>query len=277
LKPIINVIQALSIEVALGAVFSSYFFASLLGNKLPIYYYLPLFCTVWIIYTIDHLADALRKNIILYTFRHRFHLKHKKVLAFALVIATIITVIMVIKFYPPKILMAGLSLLFYVLLYLLTAQIEKIRKKIPLYKELCSAIGYTAGVLLLPVFLSEKIQNNNILILSVISFFLIALSNLLLFSYYDAEVDKRQQQYSTVFILGPKKIRVLIGMNLLLSFLLNGIIFFISEDIVFIIILFLMNITLYIILFYASYFKKNDRFRFLGDGVFLYPIVLILL
>src|SRR6478736_436347 len=85
-----RVINALSLDVAGGAVICALFFAQLLKVNLFPQGLAALGLAVWIVYTGDHLLDAKRLREQASTFRHGFHQQHFKLLAVLLAIACIL-------------------------------------------------------------------------------------------------------------------------------------------------------------------------------------------
>src|SRR5688572_14342140 len=110
-------INILSLDVVGGAVVSALFFGTLLQVSVPIVSLVALGITVWIIYTVDHLGDAMIIPRIASTDRHRFHQKHFRAIVAVLFVA-IVADLVVIGFLSVSILQAGLLLGAIVLVYL---------------------------------------------------------------------------------------------------------------------------------------------------------------
>ena len=71
---ILRMFNMLSIDVAIGALFSGYFVKIILPFQIHWSYWCILPLSVWIVYTADHLVDALRLKKKSHTKRHLFHL-----------------------------------------------------------------------------------------------------------------------------------------------------------------------------------------------------------
>lgn len=95
--------QLLSIDVALGAVFSSAIMCKLMGiHPFP---WLQLFIlggTVQLIYTLDHLWDVQRMQITPVTERHIFHQRYKQLLWIFSAVSAIILGIAAVLLLPPN-------------------------------------------------------------------------------------------------------------------------------------------------------------------------------
>lgn len=262
-----RLINALSIDVALGAVCSAAWFAKGLDVQLRPYAFLALGLTVWIIYTADHLLDARKVAKEASTYRHRFHQQYFKILAVCLVIAVVID-FGFIFFVRVQILYAGLALFSIVVLYLL------VNRWLSFVKELVIAIVYCSGVLLPALSLkSTGLSAGDYL--WIVSFFLTALINLMVFSIYDFPSDKSDGYNSFVRTFGVRLTQQILSGFFLAQVGLTGMLAvhgFWNDATV----LSVMNITLFLLFIKPSYFAKADLYRVVGDGVFLFPVVLLL-
>lgn len=262
-----RLINALSIDVALGAVCSAAWFAKGFDVQLRPYAFLALGLTVWIIYTADHLLDARKVAKEASTYRHRFHQQYFKILAVCLVIAVVID-FGFIFFVRVQILYAGLALFSIVVLYLL------VNRWLSFVKELVIAIVYCSGVLLPTLSLkSTGLSTGDYL--WIVSFFLTALINLMVFSIYDFPSDKSDGYNSFVRTFGVRLTQQILSVFFLVQVGLAGMLavhgFWNVATV-----LSVMNITLFLLFIKPSYFAKADLYRVVGDGVFLFPVVLLL-
>lgn len=253
----------LSIDVALGSVCSALFFAHILQVHILLYGLVALGLSVWIIYTADHLLDALKIKLPAATARHRFHQKHFKILLVTLLIAILINGI-IILFIRHRVLVAGLYVAATVSIYFL------INRYLKFMKEIFIAIVYTIGVLLPSVSVTQQSLHDWPWLI-IASFFITALINLILFSWFDHAKDLRDGNISFVTVLGERTSRAVI----LILFLLVMVLTAISLSIATLVIL-LMNALLLITFIFPRYFSGHDRFRLLGDFVFMIPLVYLL-
>jgi hypothetical protein len=263
-----RLLNILSLDVAAGAVTSALFFAKLLNVRILPYGLIALALTVWIIYTVDHLRDAVSISYQASSRRHRFHQQHFKLLIVVLGIAVVADSI-VIFFMRKPVLEWGLMLGIIVILYLI------VQRYLRVLKELFVAILYTCGVLL-PSLSITSLEMNYIHAALIIQFTLIAWINLLIFSWFDYEQDLMDKQISFATISGK---RLTTGLIWVLSIvqLLVGILYWKKDVYYMSAILFgLMNIVLLLIFWKFNRSHKNDSFRLLGDAVFYIPGIYLL-
>lgn len=263
---IYRLLNALSIDVALGAVCSAAWFAKGLQVQLRPYAYLALGLTVWIIYTADHLLDASKITQDASTHRHRFHQKHFNVLLVIVLLAVIVDFIFLF-FIRLKILYAGLGLFSIVILYLL------VNRWLSFAKEIVIALVYSCGVLL-PAFSLTQTELSMSDVLWLASFFLTTLINLILFSVYDVLSDKADGSNSFVLTFGERPTRRILSVFFILQAALIGMLVYESMLTVGFV-LFAMNATLLVLFLNQPFFKQFDRYRLFGDVIFLFPVVLL--
>lgn len=260
----------LSIDVALGAVVSALFFGQILDIQIKLSGLVALGLTVWMIYTADHLLDARKIKHDASTVRHRFHQRHFKVLVALLVLAAA-GVFIQLFFIRRPVIIGGMILGWIVVIYFLTL------KQLKYLKELAGAILYTGGVLVAPLSLSYFELSPPQLILTL-EFFITALVNLLIFSWFDVDKDIEDDRKSFATYYGSKlTVRLVTGLltlNVLLSLLV--LLQYSSHGWETLIIL-VMNMVLAALVALKKYFSNHDRYRILGDAIFFFPILYLLL
>jgi len=258
-------LNVLSLDVAAGAVCSSLFFAKLLDVNILPYGLLSLAMSVWIIYTIDHLLDAKKIVAPASTERHRFHQRNFKALCWIVSLAVVINVV-VIMFVRPAVLKGGVILIICCGLYLLAHRFVRFPK------ELLVAVLYTAGVILPSLSVTTR-PVDQLPFVAIVQFMLTALLNLIIFSWYDRHRDKADGSSSIVLLLGETKsmflIRIIPLVNIALSVFGNE--FFP------VVIIVAMNLILVFVFIGRSVLLKDDRFRLIGDAVFLLPLLYYLI
>jgi 4-hydroxybenzoate polyprenyltransferase len=258
-------INILSLDVALGAVCSAMFFARLLHVAVLPYGLTALGLTVWIIYTADHLRDARAIDKQASSYRHLFHQRYFKILITFLIVAVIIDVI-VIFFIRRPVFFSGLALTAVVGGYLI------FQRKLFFLKEFFVAFLYTAGVLLPSVTVAPHAITTLQLGL-MLQFFLIALLNLLIFSWFDADRDQQDNLSSFVTRFGKPFTRKLIRILFLMITALNFFQFFSAGQVVALTLMLLMMLILLIIFSYPRVFERAETYRLLGDAIFFLPIL----
>jgi 4-hydroxybenzoate polyprenyltransferase len=258
----------LSLDIAVGAVGGACYFARILDVAVRPYALVSLGLTVWIIYTTDHLLDARKIPGRASTERHRFHQRHFRTLAVLVVVACVVDFVMIL-FIKRAVLYGGFLMFAVVVAYLV------LHRKLAWLKEVVVAVLYCGGVLL-PSLLVTPIMLQWADYVLFLLFFVTALINLLMFSWFDREYDLADRHQSFVTLMGAGRTFSL----LLALFVLNtGLcIYGLSMPgyaLAFLIPL-LMNGVLGSILAFRSWFAQHDRFRLLGDAAFLLPFLYLL-
>jgi 4-hydroxybenzoate polyprenyltransferase len=260
-------LNILSIDVALGAVCCALWFASLFEITLRPQALIVLGLTVWIIYTTDHLLDAKKIKGPASTVRHRYHQQYFFYLLIALLVVTTVDLVFVF-FIRKTVFHWGLVLSGTMVAYFLLQQYLKY------VKELIVALLFSCGVLLPSLAVSQK-QIDLSLVIIISQFVLTALLNLLLFSWFDRHNDKQDKRESFVTLAGEHRAKDILKFVFLLNIMLLVYSSIYMPDRT--IILFLMNAILIFMFVRPQYFQQDDRFRIVGDGVFLIPILYWLL
>ncbi len=261
-------INILSLDIVGGAIASALFFGEILNVQIKPIGLVALGLTVWVIYTIDHLRDARKIPHPAATLRHRFHQENFRVLSFILMIATVADAV-AIFFIRRQVFEWGMVLTAVVALYLI------FHRSLRFLKELFVASLYTAGVLLLSVTVSP-VHLSTPHYFMIIQFAIAAWANLVLFSWFDQAFDERNEQNSFVTILGRKTAQIFLYGLFLLSFLLTVIQLLMEIQTAPVLILLLMNATLFLIFMFRVPLEKDDKYRLIGDAVFLFPLLLLI-
>lgn len=257
----------LSLDVAAGAVVCSIFFAHLFKTQLKLSGIVALALTVWIIYTADHLLDAQHVQHEASTERHKFHQNNFRILL-AMVLVAIVVNAYQIFFIRRPVLVGGVVLALVIAAYLIAQRYLKY------LKEFFAALLYSGGVLLVPV--SMRVTPLTTMHVQLIAiFFITALLNLLLFSWFDHARDEQDNRQSFSTIFGENCTRK----TILVLFILNTCLFIslsiAGDQLLSIATLVVMNVMLFFLMVRKSYFIVNDRYRLLGDAVFIVPLIYI--
>ena len=265
-----RILNALSIDVALGASIICLFLASLLQISLSLVTLLSLSATVWLIYTIDHLVDARKIQHPSHTFRHALHQKYLKTIT-RLAAFVALGQAFLLFFLPVNTLLWGIFLLFVVIGYFLilwSMQFNKIY-----HKELLIAIVYTSGIFLPILTLKNSLTFDDVFLFCQV--FMLALANLLLFSLIEVQSDSADKQPSLVLLIGRFNTRCIVvalliaGVGISVVKIMEGSYFkFQTAQLTFI----LMNIVLGLTLTFPKAWKEGDLHRVFGDAIFFIPL-----
>jgi hypothetical protein len=261
-----RVINALSLDVAGGAVICAAFFADLFHVSVLPQGLTALGLAVWIVYTADHLLDARRISNQASTFRHQFHQQHFKLLCVLLLLACILEFIMLFFLRKP-IFYNGLWLGLGVVVYVM------INRWLIYFKEIAGALLYCGGVLLPAFSLKQYVfQFSDELIL--LQFLLIVLTNLVLFSWMDHEHDLKDKHRSLITLLNKDRGKMILWFLFTLFFIMNAFNIYTQGKPT--VIFFVMELILFLIFLFPVYFRKEERFRFIGDAIFFLPAVALM-
>lgn len=261
-------LNTLSVDVSAGAVICALFFARILDVVIGVPGLIVLGLTVWIIYSADHLLDVCRIGDQPVTNRHRFYQRHFGAMMVTTGLVAVSDAAMIF-FIRPSVLHAGLVLGGAVAVYLVA------QRYFGFLKELLGAVLYTGGVLLPAFVFSNKQPITMDQWIAILCFLLIAWINLLIFSYFDRESDEEQRQVSFTTSQGEQKTRMLV---LALAGICGSLclyLLFRSLQMPSVVLL-AMSLVLVLLLRFRAYFGKYDRYRYVGDAVFLFPLFVIM-
>lgn len=249
--------QILSIDIVIGAVILLRFFCAYFGVNPGLEVYVLLGGSVWLIYTVDHLRDA-SKQVKSDRERYLFHQKNRRIL---IGVALVVVVVMaaLIFFIPAIILIAGFALSSLSFVYLLVQH----RLSRFLSKEFYVALIYTSGILMVPMLLSQEYDWRIFLLL-----FLLTFINLILFSWFERQEDSLDGFRSIATELSEEQLEkliiILLSVGLAVSISVFSLLTF----------YFSIAFTIYgFMVISPPWFGKRHRYRAIGDGVFLLPIL----
>lgn len=276
----------LSIPVVIGAVLSNRM-AARLSDVDPVHWATPIVLAfvVFIMYTVDRLLDVrkdrLRQPL---TPRHQFHQQHASLL-WRLVIGASLLTLVLLFFLPGSVIKFGLVLGLMCVAYVGAVFRLPARHTALLLKEPLVAVLYSAGV-----WGSVWVQRPSIRFVDMaegLIFMGIAFQNLLLFAVMEqlevspsagSAAPSKPELFSLATYWGPNYC------DYVLRWLTFGIVAtafvlcFVTNDRFAqrsALMLGLMSLTLYGIQRYPAYFLNNERYRWLGDGVFWMPALVL--
>ena len=130
-------------------------------------------------------------------------------------------------------------------------------------------------MLLIPFSVNDHLSIS--LILLILQFGMTAWINLLLFSLIDQPKDEKDKHHSFTTTFGLQVTRnILLFLFVATAVLTTVQMTIFSVEAMAILTLALMTLLLLLIFLKKDYFEKDDRYRLLGDAVFLLPIIYIL-
>ncbi|MBV6648002.1 MAG: hypothetical protein KI790_21250 [Cyclobacteriaceae bacterium] len=258
-------------DIVLGAIVVCAYVARELRVTMPWECYVALGLAIWLIYTIDHFLDT-QKVEQLATARHRFLREHSLFLQWLCVLILVAGSILAFRL-PREIIFWALGMGLCSITYLLIA----FWRRSFLLKEVLVAIIYSSGVLLAPYVIAVDTLTFA-MFLTFLELLLLALINLLIFAFLEYDQDKAYGFHSIVQSIGLRKTYRLIWIIILLTFLLA----FFDLSIMDIEtrvspVPFIVMLSIFALIFAKKdYFANQERYRIIGDGAFLVPIIFLL-
>lgn len=264
--------------MVLGACAFSKLVAQSLDVSLSVETYLCLALATWIVYTLDHLVDSFKLKEKALTERHRFHFKYRKPLIIFILIAGITGLLLSTQL-SQEIILGGVIAGGISLFHLLVIQFFGDRISFFYQKEISVSFVFTLGVFAGPV----SVYNGHILAPPLIGLFLLFFSiiywNVTLFSWYELDIDKKQDQSSISRFFGKDKMRYLFVAIFLWSisafagsYITIATSGFNSSWVLFCwatVIIFYLSMSIF-----KEWFLQNERYRSLGDAMLCLPAIL---
>lgn len=226
--------------------------------------------TVWLIYVLDRLLDN-QKGYLIFTERHLFHQSNQRILWFFVMICTCVCAGLLL-FIPFDIIKFGIVIALMTGFYLLVVNQVSSENSFQHYKEPLTAFVYTGAV-----WGTASLHHFDFpTVLLGFIFMLIAFQNLLIFSFF--ELNNFPEINNLAKFLGKKSSKYIIFGIFLVIIILGSFSFVILNNSYQYSVLFveiLMSFSLILIIYFRDFTLPYDRFRWLGDGVFLLPLLII--
>jgi 4-hydroxybenzoate polyprenyltransferase len=274
-----SLFQVLSLDVVLGALAVGAFAVKLLDVKPNPVWFFVLAGSVWVVYTVDHLLDGIRLKGENRIFRHWFHYKYRKKIILAVIAVSSVTILLAITFLDEQILLRGVYLSLFVLIYFGLHYLAGKKNTAYFQKEMIIALVYITGIFLAPLVWFGSFPDKPILII-IAALFLLAWSDSILISYFDYDNDLADGMKSFTTTYGKKATRTF------LVVMLSGLVLSLSFWIVSSpgtpvrsagTILLVMGLVLLQMIIYDKYYQKGSLYRWFGELAFLLPALIWLI
>ncbi|TGK06481.1 prenyltransferase [Leptospira fletcheri] len=262
-------IHVLSLDICLGVSGSGAYAATVTGAKMKWAWWLLLPLSVWVVYTVDHLLDGWRIGTDSVNPRHSFHHKHAKILMFFAGSGIVVCGAVSFLFLREIVFIGGLVLAFAALGHLLLAAWGGIR----MGKEFSVAFIYTLGVWFGPIAVVGFRSWTVVLLLSL--FFGGTVLNLIMNSLMEAELDEKEGQSYLLRIFSREKVRDWVLRFSLLGTLSSVLLagwtkrFEPKESAVACLFAAALCAVPGIILRFSEFFSGSQRYRLLGEGIYV--------
>ena len=258
-------LRALSLDVVAGALCGGLLAESVGEVRMRGAWWVALAAAVWSVYTGDHLLDALRSPGPLLAERHAFHRRHARFLVPALGFA-LLAGLGASLFLRAPVRHAGLFLTALVALYLLSAQNLALPR---LPKEPSAALLYAAGIWMGPIILSDEPA---FVLASAASLqALAAFLNLVCIGCFESEVDQSLGARSLARRFGADRVARAVMVSGAAGTLLAAALAIPSRgarSLAFAVLGVQVALPA-LMLFRRAWFGARERYRSVGDAVFL--------
>ena len=267
--------RLLSLDVALGGGILA---ERVMGVRMPWAWYLVLPAAVWCVYTLDHLLDARRVGPGASTPRHRFHHRHARGLTAACGIVGGAAGVLAVTQLQPMSVWLGIGLSIATLAHLALTEGVGSRASPLLMKELGVGVIFTAGIWGLPA-VHHGLALAGSTWLMMVQYLLLALVNLVEFSWYEHHLDVIDGHTSFVRGIGPQRVPMLaagmLAVVVVLGLAAAGLRpmprVFLAQAIYM-----GMAGVLGLLAARPGWFAEDERYRIWGDGAFLLPWLMLL-
>jgi len=265
--------------VVVGTLMVGAFVSKVLEVSPPIWWWLILSTTVWVIYSIDHLMDGYKKTDgKAAIFRHNYHYRYRKIIIVLVVAFSIFTLWVGITFFNSKIILLGILLFMLIVFYFGLIHFFQNKSNHYFHKELFNALAYMAGIILAPAIWKDT-PWSTYQILILVGIVLLVWAEGVMASWFDFDNDLHDghKSFTTTFAKANTRY-FLIALHILIFITLKITIFFTSDWFHFSAILIeaTMNLILLLVLLFPSKMIKNDRYRIIGEMIFWLPGIICL-
>jgi 4-hydroxybenzoate polyprenyltransferase len=231
-------------------------------------------------YTADHLLDALKRKKEISIRRHLFHYKHYKIILLFGVLATITCIYLASIKLSSEIVFMGILIGIGILMYFGAIYFSKHNKPVFLQKELTIALIYVGGIWMAPIVWYGK-NPDGIIWIVIANLALLAWAEGIIVSWHEFHKDTADKHISFTILYGKKRSRKFIYFLLLVVFAFSLTGFLINYNSITFQFAFgiqmLMSIILFMLILFPSHFDKNELYRYIGEAVFMFQGLMLLI
>lgn len=256
-------------DIVVGAIASAVFSSSVMEINLPRSYYTVLGLVVWLIYTADHLMDGAKTRGNSPSETHNFFHSYKIPVILVFILVLVFTFRLVLYRLDLSIIEFGIAPGFAVLIYLLLNRYYEKESKWFFIKELWISIIYSMAIWGGPLIYAGDIINP-VQLVFILSFGLIILGNVLIYSIFERDLDAEEGNRSIVRDFGLKFSTNLAITSLVVSALLALVaFFFLGGWIMHVLPILLISTTLLAIVIFPKIFTRKKMYGKVADLILL--------
>ncbi|MBU1369689.1 MAG: UbiA family prenyltransferase [Bacteroidetes bacterium] len=268
--------EALSLHVVIGALCGAIFASEVLDQLMPWWWYFALAGAVWVVYSLDHIADTFLLQNESVNIRHLFHQRNKRAVILAISLVSLLVFLLVLRYDNSSFLIAGFMLALLSLLHILLVTSKKTKNSLFVQKEVMVALIYTLGIWFGPLLLSKEWLDLSIILL-IISFAVTVWWESIFVALLEIEHDKKQAIRSLATLLGEKAssklLVVVLALHLLFILVYAG---FAATDTAAWLIILSMNLALMLCYICRKIIYRNGYYHLIGELVFCLPALILL-
>ena len=264
--------------MVIGSLMVGAFACKVLDVDADIWWYLILALSVWLMYTADHILDALRGKTTSTIVRHQFHYAHRRIIIPIWIIVALSSILLCLIKLENEIIFLGLALGLCIMIYFAVIYFNRESRPYFLQKELFIAIVYITGIWLAPMVWNSGLPSNIIMTI-VVNLVLLGWVEGIIISWFEFEEDTADNHVSFTVLFGRKNtLSFTILLLLIVLFLSVGGLMLATSLIIrtaFVIEL-LMVLSLAIIVLFPHKFEQHQLYRYMGEITFLFPGLILL-
>lgn len=274
-----NKIQILSLDVVLGALASGVMAVKVMNSSPGPAWWFVLPGAVWVVYTLDHLADEWDRKQGVLTNQVSYHAKYRLPLLGSALLFSLALLITAWFWLEREVFYFGLVLGAIILIYLLIVHFFGHKRQILIAKKLLISVVYTLGIWGVPIMLANGVNQHQMLIL--VLFWLMALANTCLFSLFERNSiplkDAKDKTEIAVRRPAGKFVKLVLVFAVIVIFL--SLWYFGTYPLKFLfalLVIALMAFSMYLIQAYPYRFSRPEVYKLALEFVFLLPLLMIL-
>jgi hypothetical protein len=259
----------MSMDIVAGALASSVLAARLLYAEPGWAWWISLACTVWLLYMGDHVLDAWKHRKKSERELHHFIFRNRRILLYAMGVIAIVDLMLIFNFLDRAFMKYALTLAGLVLLFYAMRHLFRKNRVFFIPGEVFVLLLYMAGTWLGPI-VAREVEIGAPEALIALIYAAVLLMNLGVISLYDIQLDTRLGIASLAHYMGKRTTKNLLAITGIIVYLLSVmqfLVFGLDRYTNFALILSGMATILLLILYFPTYFRKHDYYRWTADAV----------
>lgn len=264
--------------MVIGSLMVGAFACKVLDVDADIWWYVILAISVWVMYTADHILDAWRGKKTSTILRHQFHYTHRYMIIPVWIILALSSVFLSLFVLENEIIFLGMALSLCIMIYFAVIYFNRENRPYFLQKELFITLVYITGIWLAPMVWHSGLPSSIIMII-IVNLVLLGWADGIIISWFELEEDTIDNHVSFTVLFGKKNTLRFTILLLLIVFCLSLTGLIMATNLIMraaFVIELLMILSLAIIILFPHKFEHEQLYRYMGEGVFLLPGLILL-